>query len=73
VILALAVRDFDFVAEYDGEKCESWVPQEMVEEFNDGRTGAERMTLEGHRCYQILKGAAKPADSMPGRISKRRA
>jgi cytochrome P450 len=72
VILALAVRDFDFVAEYGGEKCEEWTPIEMVDEFRDGKSGAERMTVEGHRCYQILKGAAKPLDSMPGRISRRK-
>jgi cytochrome P450 len=73
VIMALAMRDFDFVAEFDGEKCDTWTPIETVDEFRDGRPGVERRTIEGHRCYQILKGAAKPLDSMPGRVSRRRA
>ena len=72
IILALAVRDFDFVAEYDGVKCESWTPVETVDEFKDGINGKERRTIEGHRCYQVLLGAAKPLDSLPGRITKRK-
>lgn len=72
VILALAVRDFDFVAEYDGVKCETWTPIETLEEFSDGRSGAERQTVEGHRCYQILRGAAKPRDGLPGRLTRRK-
>jgi len=72
IILALTVRDFDFVAEYDGVKCESWTPVETVDEFKDGISGRETRTIEGHRCYQILKGAAKPLDGLPGRISKRK-
>jgi len=71
VLLALAIRDFDFVAEYDGEKCESWTPIETVDEFKDGRSGVKRGTIEGHKCYQVLKGAAKPRDCMPGRVSRR--
>jgi cytochrome P450 len=72
IILALAVKDFDFVAEYDGVKCDSWTPVETVDEFKDGISGMERRTIEGHRCYQILKGTAKPLDGLPGRISKRK-
>jgi cytochrome P450 len=71
VIMALAMRDFDFVAEFDGKKCDSWTPIETVDEFKDGRPGSERRTIEGHRCYQVLKGAAKPRDSMPGRVTRR--
>jgi cytochrome P450 len=72
IIMALVVRDFDFVAEYDGVKCESWTAVETVDEFKDGISGMERRTIEGHRCYQIVKGAAKPLDGLPGRISKRK-
>ena len=72
IILALVARDFDFVAEYDGIKCESWTPVETVDEFKDGISGMERRTIEGHRCYQILKGAAKPSGGLPGRIAKRK-
>lgn len=73
VILALVVRDFDFVAEYYGVKCETWTPVETVEEFSDGKSGAERQTIEGHRCYQMLRGAAKPKDGLPGRVTRRKA
>jgi len=72
VTLALLVKDFDFVAEYDGVKCDTWTPIEMVDEFKDGKPGSERLTIEGHRTYQILKGAAKPRDGMPGRMTKRK-
>lgn len=73
IILALAVRDFDFVAEFDGKKCDTWTPIDTVDEYKDGKPGYTRMTIEGHQCYQILKGAAKPRDSMPGRIRQREA
>jgi len=72
VTLALLVKDFDFVAEYDGIKCDTWTPIEMVDEFKDGKPGVERLTIEGHRTYQILKGAAKPRDGMPGRMTIRK-
>lgn len=72
VILALAVRDFDFVTEYDGVKIKTWTPIDMVDELKDGRSGAERQTVEGHACYQILRGAAKPRDGLPGHVSKRK-
>ncbi len=52
VILALAVREFDFQAVYP----ELRDPREVV---------------EGHRCYQILKGSAKPKDGLPGRVEVR--
>jgi len=68
VILALIVKEFDFVAEYDGVRLDSWAPIETIDEYADGKPGSERMTLEGHRCFQVLKGAAKPAGAMPGRI-----
>ncbi|KAF2672088.1 cytochrome P450 [Microthyrium microscopicum] len=72
VILALAVRGFDFVSEIDGVKTETWTPIDTVSEFEDGRPGTERQTIEGHRCYQILRAAAKPKGGMPGRLSKRK-
>lgn len=30
-----------------------------------------RELIEGHRCYQILKGSAKPKDGLPGRVTVR--
>jgi cytochrome P450 len=71
VATALVLRDFDFVAEFNGVKVEKWPAMDMIEEFKDGRSGTERRTVEGHHCYQILKAAAKPKDGMPGRISVR--
>ena len=72
IILALVVKTFDFVAEFDGKKLEKWTPIETAEEFADNIDGAKRLTVEGHRCYQILKGSAKPVDGMPGRIYLRK-
>ena len=71
VILALTIREFDFVAEFGGVKCETVTPIETYKEFADGRKGSERMTIEGHSAFQILLGAAKPRDGMPGRLSFR--
>ena len=71
VILALCVRDFDFIAEFNGVKSESYTPVEMVDEFKSGEPGNTRHTIEGHTAYQILKAAAKPRDGMPGRLSLR--
>jgi hypothetical protein len=74
IILALTVREFDFVAEFPevvGKEGKAYprggaewdgVGVETVEE--DGNM----VTIEGHRCYQILKGSAKPASGMPGRV-----
>lgn len=66
VALAIIAKDFDFVAEIDGVRCDTWTPIDTVEEFKDGK----KPTVEGHRIYQILKGSAKPKDGMPGRITK---
>jgi len=71
VALSLLVKDFDFVAEFNGVKCDTWTPIAMVDEFKDGKPGVERMTIEGHQPYQILQAAAKPRGGMPGRMIKR--
>lgn len=71
IIVALTMTSFDFINEYDGVPVEKWGAIEMVDEYADGRPGFERMTIEGHKCYQILKGAAKPRGGMPGRIMVR--
>ena len=68
VVMALIGKDFDFVAEYDGVKCESIKPVETVDEFEDGKKGSERLTIEGHSVYQVLMSSAKPRDGMPGRL-----
>jgi len=72
VALALLVREVDLTPEYGGVKVESWTPVETVDEYADGRPGAQRLTIEGHKPYQVLKGAARPKDGMTGRLSLRR-
>ncbi|KAK5546428.1 hypothetical protein LTR23_003533 [Exophiala sp. CCFEE 6169] len=71
IALALLVNDLDFTAEYAGAKIESWTPVETIDEFKDGKPGVERLTIEGHKPYQVLHGAARPKDGMTGRLSLR--
>ena len=76
IILALAVKDFDFVAEYSDGPIHACTPIETADELPpkaDKREKGEKVmtTIEGHQCYQILLGAAKPAGGMPGRMSLR--
>jgi cytochrome P450 len=74
VVIALIVKDVDFTAEFDGETIEpgDWIPKETRDEFNDGMPGQERLTVEGHRPYQVLLGAARPRGGMAGRLKLRR-
>jgi cytochrome P450 len=75
VVIALIVAGgIDFTAEYDGKKIEvgDWKPVETRDEYVDGKPGKERMTIEGHRPYQVLYGAARPAGGMSGRLSLRK-
>ena len=72
IALALVVKDLDFTAEYAGQKIETWTPIETVDEYKDGKPGVERLTIEGHKPYQVLHGAARPKDGMTGRLSLRR-
>lgn len=68
VIVALGVREFDFeeaYAEVSGEGEGMVVVQQHGE--MEGRDG-KRLTIEGHRCYQVLKGSAKPKGGLPGRV-----
>ena len=78
IILAMTVKESDFVAEFkDGVPVETFEP---VESCVDQPRRAEAKargevlpnTIEGHKCYQILKGAAKPAEGMPGRMYLRK-
>ena len=95
VILAMTVKDFDFVCEFDGEAVrEPWVEGEEREtavelprqrdEWDEGTgrwSGGRKelgedghwkgRTVEGHQCWQILRGAAKPRGGMPGRMKLR--
>ena len=96
VILAMTVKDFDFVCEFDGEAVERpWVEGEEREtavylprqrgEWDEGKgrwsgdgkkvVGEDGQwkgrTVEGHQCWQILRGAAKPRGGMPGRMKLR--
>ena len=73
VVIALVAREIDFTAEFDGKPIEvgDWVPIETREEFADGVPGEERMTIEGHKPFQILLGAARPRAGMPGRLRRR--
>ncbi|KAK4935590.1 hypothetical protein LTR10_023384 [Elasticomyces elasticus] len=74
IALSLVVPELDFTAEYDGKPINvgDWVPVETRDEYKDGRPGVERLTIEGHRPYQVLLGAARPADGMTGRLRLRR-
>ncbi|KIW70862.1 hypothetical protein, variant 2 [Phialophora macrospora] len=74
VVIALIVKDIDFTAEFDGERIEpgDWIPKETRDEFKDGMPGQERLTVEGHRPYQVLLGAARPRGGMAGRLKLRR-
>ncbi|RVX71121.1 hypothetical protein B0A52_03487 [Exophiala mesophila] len=72
VLLATVVKDIDFTAEYDGKPVESWTPIETRDEYKDQRPGYEKMTIEGHRAYQVLAGAANPAAGLPGRVRLRK-
>ena len=67
VILAMTLGGFDFCAEFGGVKVEAEVSCESVDEVEKGR----REMVEGRRCYQILKGSAKPVGGMPGRVCLR--
>lgn len=76
IICALILRDFDFVAEFDGQPVQEVVEVESVNEYDPPDnvtvgTWGKRKTIEGHRCYQTLKGSAKPVDGMPGRVRLR--
>ena len=74
VVIAMIVREVDFTAEFDGVKIEpgDWKGVETRDEYADGRPGVERLTIEGHRPYQILFGAARPRGGMSGRLRLRR-
>ncbi|KAK6365632.1 hypothetical protein LTS17_011018 [Exophiala oligosperma] len=72
ITLALVAKDLDFTAEYGGAEVHSWTPVETKDEFRDGVPGHERLTIEGHKPYQVLHGAARPKDGMTGRMSLRR-
>ena len=74
VVIALVVREIDFVAEFDGVKIEpgQWSPVETRDEFEDGVAGVERLKIEDHRAYQVWIGAARPRAGMPGRLSLRK-
>ncbi|KAJ9603403.1 hypothetical protein H2200_012181 [Cladophialophora chaetospira] len=74
VVIALIVREVDFTAEFDGQTIEpgDWKGVETRDEYEDGVPGVERLTIEGHRPYQILFGAARPRGGMSGRLKMRR-
>lgn len=71
VVLGLILKEVDFTAEYAGAPVERWTPVETSVEYADGVPGVQRMTIEGHRPYQVLRGAARPRDGMTGRLSLR--
>ena len=81
IIMALTVREFDFILEYPGEPADLQypIPDSTVEEYSEnteyGRAIREdptkRNRVEGHRVFQVLKGSAKPTGGCPGRIRLR--
>jgi cytochrome P450 len=56
VIMAMTMRDFDFEAVYP--ELAAGEKKHLAE-------------IEGHRCYQVLKGSAKPKGGIPGVIRRR--
>ena len=73
IILALTVKEFDFVADYGNGPIHEVTPVETANEIGEKAERREKgekvvTTLEGHQAYQILKGAAKPAEGLPGRM-----
>lgn len=77
IVLALTVREFDFILEYPGEKPDPQPPipestfAEMDESTEYGKAlknGAKHTQLEGHRAWPVLKGTAKPIGGCPGRV-----
>lgn len=71
-VLALILREVDFTAEIDGVPVEAWNPVETRDEFADDQPGSVRHTVEGHKLYQVLFGAARPRSGMQGRLKLRR-
>jgi cytochrome P450 len=61
VILAMTVGAFGFMSEIGGVKAQKEESCESVDEKG-------RETVEGRRCYQVLKGSAKPVGGMLGRV-----
>ncbi|EXJ72438.1 uncharacterized protein A1O5_04942 [Cladophialophora psammophila CBS 110553] len=74
VVIALVIREVDFTAEFYGAKIEEgdWKPVETKDEFADGLSGEKRLSVEGHKPYQVLMGAARPRNGMSGRLKLRR-
>ncbi|KIX09882.1 uncharacterized protein Z518_00963 [Rhinocladiella mackenziei CBS 650.93] len=72
VVLALVVPEVDFTAEYDGKKMEEWTPVETRDEFADGIPGAIRLSVEGHKPFQVLSGRGATRGGMTGRLTVRR-
>lgn len=73
IIMALTLREFDFTPEFPPPPAKpdtetAFRAVEMVDETGEGR---DRMTVEGHRAYQVLFSSAKPAGGMPGRVRLR--
>ena len=70
VILAMTLGVFDFVTEFDGKEIKQESSCESVDERMPVGGGRVK-TVEGRRVYQVLKGSAKPAGGMPGRVKVR--
>jgi hypothetical protein len=75
IILALLIPEFDFVAEVNGvvlkeQRGRPTISDAKQETKDTGKrqSGVELPTVEGYAIYQMLKGTAKPAYGMPGRI-----
>jgi cytochrome P450 len=72
IILALTVREFDFVCEFDGTPVKVLRSEETAVELPRRSKEGGEWTVEGHKPWQILKGTAKPRGGMPGRMSLRK-
>jgi hypothetical protein len=75
IILALLVPEFDFVAEVNGVILKEQRGRPTIFDANEETKDTNKQqstngfpTVEGYAIYQMLKGTAKPAYGMPGRI-----
>ena len=74
VIFALTLREFDFEVRYPEVVGKEGL---VFASGGDGGTRVEsvgekgRVSVEGHRCVQVLKGSAKPKGGMPGVVKLR--
>lgn len=79
IVMAMTIKEFDFVVEFPGMvDPQPPIPESSAVAFDEnteygkalraGKIPENEKLIEGHRMWQMLKAAAKPADGCPGRI-----